>query len=135
MADLLRGVGVQSCMYVCMYTRVQSELCRYWEAGHCNSGAECQFAHGVEELRPHQPAAPAGGEAAVGGGGGLGRRGPARRGRSGEGGSSGGSGEGLANPRYKVGSVQVAGGLMCTYISWYPGVEKARPARATSGPC
>ncbi len=81
---------------------LQSELCRYWQAGHCNSGAECQFAHGVEELRPHQPAAAAGGEAAVGGG--LGRRGPGRRGRSRDrGASSGGSGEGAANPRYKVG--------------------------------
>ena len=39
-----RGVLPQS-------RRFKKDLCKYFERGHCDKGAQCTFAHGWEELR------------------------------------------------------------------------------------
>ena len=31
--------------------RFKKDLCKYFERGHCDKGAQCTFAHGYEELR------------------------------------------------------------------------------------
>ena len=36
---------------------MQTQLCRYYEAGECRLGSECPFAHGLGELRRPQPPA------------------------------------------------------------------------------
>lgn len=41
--------------------RFKKDLCKYFERGHCDKGAQCTFAHGYEELRGGNKAAPSNG--------------------------------------------------------------------------